>query len=483
MLHGHAKIELTNIKTGETQVVEHDNMLTTWIKDFFTPDNFQAVNPLRCYYNESQQSGNWSKANLFGGLLMFESALSNDPADHIIPKNNKMIAHGTNETYSGTDTTMGSFNSGLSSITEHEMVSVWDFTPEQGNGTIASLGLCNTALGKTGCGQSNPDINTHYLGRHIHELDYGANGGANAWDAYRGLWVSYTDSIFYVVVSMASGVLTIRRYYFPWSKYDSILQTLYGGSTEFNAKAKNDTFTIDISAYISGNTIPMFTAENGVFYFIEASNWANNASKTVVMYDLATGTITTKSLTNRTGETIVCNGSRHGVCAVYDGILYAITSSSHVAFINLADDTDYGLVSDRSNNTLALYNGNTSSRFGVAAGRLYIAPKQYGFNISNGTNGGGLYILYTKGKADPTAFHGLGRYGTTNEGEVYGIVPGDSKKNFSYIYDNYSGQRLWINAFSYTSLTTKQNLETAVTKTADMSMRVTYTITDQVIEE
>ena len=28
MLHGHAKIELTNVKTGEKKIIEHDNMLT-----------------------------------------------------------------------------------------------------------------------------------------------------------------------------------------------------------------------------------------------------------------------------------------------------------------------------------------------------------------------------------------------------------------------------------------------------------------------
>ena len=34
-LHGHAKIELTNVKTGEVQTIEHDNMFTNALNDMF----------------------------------------------------------------------------------------------------------------------------------------------------------------------------------------------------------------------------------------------------------------------------------------------------------------------------------------------------------------------------------------------------------------------------------------------------------------
>ena len=42
MLKGKAKIELTNVKTGEKEIHESENMITNFFNDLFTPDPYAS---------------------------------------------------------------------------------------------------------------------------------------------------------------------------------------------------------------------------------------------------------------------------------------------------------------------------------------------------------------------------------------------------------------------------------------------------------
>lgn len=475
MLHGHAKIELTNVKTGEKKVVEHDNMLTGWIRDMFTPHGVEGHNmaAAQLNYNNSYTQQTFSKENLFRGVILFEDELTNNAEDYCFPSGNKMAAHGDDSAYSGSDPTRGSFNAELSSVSDTEMVSVWDWTQERGNGTISALGLCNRWAGGIGSGQTTPDENTYYFPLFNIAMASGNNSGTNELKIQNAIWMSYSDSILYVLRSMSAGVLTIAKKFIPVSSYDAIMQKINPGARNnaYYDVSKEIEITIDISAYISGNALPAFTAKDGVIYMLPTGNWSGG-SKTLVKYEIASGTITTQTLTNNTGKTLYVNNTP-GSWGVFGTELYFQTTDSLFAYINMQDNTDCGIVKDMAGNNVA-YNGSGG------AARFFSAFENFFFSYSTlqTYTSNPIWTIKSKGRAAKTGAAGFQRplTNSTNVSAVVSLPGNDRKQFFNFAYNDFSGMRWLVESYNWMSLSTKQNLDGAVTKTSDMTMRVTYTI-------
>ena len=476
MLHGHAKLELTNVKTGEKKVVEHDNMLTGWIRDMFTPKGVGARNLTNAHYNYNNvyTPQTFSKTNLFGGVILFEDELSNNADDYSFPPENKMTAHGDDASYSGSDLTKGSFNAELSSESATEKVLVWDWTQERGNGTIAALGLCNKWAGAVGAGQPTPDANVYALNLFNDAVTTGTQSGATELKMTNAVWFSFTDSVLYVLRSMASGVLTIAKIHIPFSKFDAIMQSANpsgnrGGFGYFDV-SKEETFTVDISAYITGNALPAFTAKDGVLYLLTTGNWASG-SRTLVKIDLSTGTVTTQNVTNNTGKTLYVNNTV-GSWGIYRNELYFQTSDSLFAWINLQDNTDCGIVKDSTGTNIAYSGSGGGVRFIPAFGSLHFSYS----TMQTASNT--VWTVSTKGKATKNGCAGMSRAvnQSSNLNTIVGAVPTDFTGISMMVYNDFSGQRHLISMYNWLALSTKQNLDSAVTKTSDMTMRLTYTI-------
>ena len=477
MLHGHAKIELTNVKTGEKKVIEHDNMLTNWIRDMFTPKGLSADSMVYAYMSEELATRSYDKESLFGGIVLFEDELSSDANDYSFPSGNKMIAHGCRSMYSGTDLTFGMFNSEQSSVSDTEMTSVWDFTQERGNGTISSLGLCNYYAGRVGAGQDNPDTNVYLLGRFLKVIHIGNNSGALEWKVAYTPWVSIADSAFYCLRGMASGVLTIAKVCFAVSEYDPIRQKIARQVSSYTIQddmytydvSKEELITVNIASYISGNNIPASYAKDGVIYLTASGTWANGASKTFVKYTIATRQIATQSVTNNTGKTISMN-AYVGSWAIFGDDMYFQTSDHMIVRINMTDNTDSGVMKDRRGTNIVTSGTVGNPMFVVAFGALHFSQ-----TIGLATNCT-LWTVEAKDRAVKRAIGGFGKSTTTNYSATNSVPATDDENYLVCISTNFSGQRVMTRHYNWLALSTKQNLDTPVTKTSDMTMRVTYTI-------
>lgn len=466
MLHGHAKIELTNVKTGEKKVVEHDNMLTNWIADIFTPRGVAARN-----ITSMTGYAALNKTLLFRGLVMFQNILSNDADDYAFPIANRMIAHGYNIAYSGSDTSQGSYNELESSIGTDNATFVWDFNQNQGNGTISSLGLCNQYAGQIGAGQRVADSPTSkpslakYSGKMNRESisTFGAN-------RRRVVYVSYSDNKAYYIKSFSSGVLTIGVMPFGANSIDILVKDVPSNLYDFmNGESE---FTVDISAYISGSTMPMFKCdENGILYAIESGNWSNGASKTIVKIDLATKTVTTQSITNNTGKTILSSGGSGSYCDFFGtGYMLFQTSDKYIVYISLSDNTDCGVVKDADGNDILLT--STGYKFFTLGGKVYF---RHGATYTSETDSSPTMVMVAKDTALQIASRGI--YGdlSSNVRDAW-CARTDNPLLAVFGTDTFSSQYTLQEVYDILCLSTKQNLDTPVTKTADMTMRVTYTI-------
>lgn len=150
-LHGHTKIELTDVVTGEKKVIEHDN-------------NFQAgvlasyMRSLGAFNNNPYDNDTWNSQakwrNLVGGILLFRDAIDDSDGEvEYMPDGNQMTANGAyGVVNSGQPVEMGSWNEVESVVGSDSIVMVYDWDTSHGNGTIGCICLSSETGGYIGYG-------------------------------------------------------------------------------------------------------------------------------------------------------------------------------------------------------------------------------------------------------------------------------------------------------------------------------------------
>ena len=476
MIHGHSKIELTNIKTGEVQVVEHDNYMTNYLRDILTP---MTVNGYTWPSISNSYESYFTMEKLFGGIILFKEPLDNNPNNYVYPLDNDMVAHGGAQSYSGTDLTRGSFNSGVSSVETDSATFVWDFNENQGNGTISSLGLTTQIGGAAGSG--NPLKTDTTAANNVNVLNTSSTKSVLGNIPSNGIVPYFDDEneVFYIV-TWSSPTLTIKKYSFPFYKTVNpfLMKSNYNryiaGGTEIDSILPRTTTTV--TTQLSNYNMQGACDNNGKYYLMVPNNWSNGDSRTIEEIDLATGTINHLTITNRTGATLAYSTGL--VCNDYlinNGYMYIRTNTDYKwAYINISDDTDCGLIKTEDENDFVSNNGMICNYFG----RIYFGGAAW----SSSSGQTQVPFLYTKNTvrfldAYMRYYSGSSpNYRQTNSNTNKLSTP----KFYGYIGEVYNSNAPMVNLnYNPLCLQTKNNLATPITKTSDMTMRVTYTLTKE----
>lgn len=459
MLHGHTKIELHNVKTGEKKVVEHDNYMTNWLRDVLTPDiygkNILATN---IFTNRPD----FSKAMLFGGVVLFEDELSaGDADDYLFPLNNKMIAHGCNEAYAGSDLTMGSFNSGLSVISDDEATFIWDFTQERGNGTISALGLTNIYGGKAGSGHGKNAADVNVSLAMFRAQIWEQNGG----NIYKYLFFDDDNNkAYFIKPALSSGYIDYREESYNLSEYNPITDKVSWDRIGIYGNGEDK--RINVSSYFS--SFPAVTVYNGKLYMCSSDDWTGGI-RTFVVYDFATETITTLSITNATGKTLRTilgfatgqYGTEHGF-EIWNNRLYFTSTDSRRVYIDMTDNTDCGIIKNQDNEEI-----ESNGEFCKLWDELIFADTG---SVTNEKNQ--LWVMTNKDHASRRNISGL-PVAADGSRPCFG---GNKAKAYYMTWYGYNSSSTPTAIYNFMTLQTKNNLSAPVTKTSDMTMRVTYTI-------
>ncbi len=154
MLKGKAKIELTNVKTGEKETYESENMITNFFNDILQCDSigasFSWYLSNKIGSNDSQSTFTCFK-KLTQGIVLWDDTLEEDASKYHSYDNNALaIGVANHYTYSGDVVSRGSFNEKESSLvvsspymkSGEQIKYVWDFNTSQAVGTIKSISLC-----------------------------------------------------------------------------------------------------------------------------------------------------------------------------------------------------------------------------------------------------------------------------------------------------------------------------------------------------
>lgn len=135
MLEGITRLELA--KNGKVvEQIEKHNTITPYMNDLLTKGNWNwkvdsnKVAPLRQFFQ--------------GCYLTSEE---NDPSISMLAYNSDIVAQASNNAYSGVNTKRGSYNANESGPVANGYKFVWDWNTAQGNGDIKSVCLTRAALG------------------------------------------------------------------------------------------------------------------------------------------------------------------------------------------------------------------------------------------------------------------------------------------------------------------------------------------------
>lgn len=152
MLKGHATIELTDVNTGEKQIIEEDNIVTNGLNKLMTSISGKtplgAQKLLRSYPISSSSLTAYPNfpfksyptnvyKHFYGGLALFDGNIEENVNNVYAPSDVNVIGTAINTSYSGENNAFGSYNEAESGAIDGGYKHVWDFNTAQANGEIA----------------------------------------------------------------------------------------------------------------------------------------------------------------------------------------------------------------------------------------------------------------------------------------------------------------------------------------------------------
>lgn len=423
-IKGHAKIELTDVHNGGKEVIESDNIVTNAIQDMLK--TYGVYSPAIL---ESYPCSNFNVATCYGGLITWDGMIEENKENYgFKPYGVNAGAHAAyNVVNSGTDELLGSYNRVESKITDTSAKFVYDFTTNQGNGVISCITLVSQNNGYCGFNgikdTSSPSVASPSVADKFNNMiPFQTENKLISVDKLVG--VTYTPSI------------TI-------AEYDALLSNTFSlFKTTTPTKVQEITLgSVDLCDYNSAKL-----AEGGYLPIYYASD---TKTISVVLYDgtsavsevtIATINLLTREVAKR--KVSIPSYEYSSIVAVHykNYLIYGVNEDS----MSIMDLT----TGEVNANTISMANSN-------ATYRKQIHPlNEYEFLFWHDYYYIGAYPRWLINLKDGTVKElGNGKYAYPSA-------------KFSFL----PGNPLYFGTIN--------NLETPVTKTADKTMKITYTLTE-----
>lgn len=432
MLKGHTKIELTNVHTGEKEVVEKHNLITSHLSIFanlyrrFTGDYTMRtkIGPL---YD-----------NAMGGIILLSEPVEENISNYALNISSMDILTGyaSNDANASSDKKRGSKNLTESKLLDNGYQYVWDFGTSQGNGSISAVCLTDAETCKNGYTiLANPEsIGSVYLDERYSELETN--------------FVHYDFN-----KNIATCITQVDETTIKVKKFTIAINTLYLTSGIRTKVTKITEQNVECSGFKNGGTWTY--GHDGYYYYFcaESQNkqYLARMNKDTLRVDESFGI-----------KEINANYdvSRLDVFCVTDGYLYIMTDNGKAkAFskINISDPSD---IIQYDESFTAYYGAYANKNQVFSDGNVFLKDNTvFHYNYSGENYCRGFYNkVYYEEKYIPTYI--------ADDNELIRIDTGDSKTalNFGYFRNN---------------VCTINNLGNTLVKTADKTMKITYTITEE----
>lgn len=437
MVKGHTKIVLTDVRTGEEKVIEHDNT--------FQSDVIAAqLRSMGAYANSPWNNETWRGRrlwrNLCGGILLFRDTIDVSGGDvPYMPAGNKMIANGAyGVSNNGNPTELGSYNMVESSTGGNvSLTFVYDWGTAQGNGTINCVCLTSEVGGYIGYGNDS--------GSSVGKKSLIEN--QNAVSDTNG--IPYGNAIYSFSRDANAKTITVTK------RKKAITQ-----ASLFDTQG-TETVTLSYASTLIGDKIDAFYDSNGKFVLLPWTyqSWNDTVSVSgsfkYLIYDATSDTLTEKTITNSTSNTLRVGNFSSSACAVACGkVIIPKNVSTTSSGLPLA-------LFDIATGNVDLVSSGVNVDSWVCAA---IAPNLIGF-----TDNDGWLKIYDTNTKTLRITNGAGL--TTGNGGQR--IHNDNLNAFFTGVHN--GFAVYKNPLY---LATVNNLSSAVVKTNTQTMKVIYTLTE-----
>lgn len=476
-IKGKTTFELTDVNTGEVEIIEDNNMVTNALQEFMLP--YGMFNK-GIFTNDNITNALY--LNLLGGLFLFDTALDEDVDNTFMPAGVKMVGNGSIDvSNNGEVTELGSYNKTESGIQSDGSIKfVYDYATNQANGTIACACLTSKMGGYMGMGNSEKRYaSDNYISAH-------QPNNASLYLALPGVGNYYCNILYPVYNENAiyctnpyNIVYTSTESPQHWSvtKKIEVLRvragfTSVGIKDTCNLKNVIDSFEVDIPQdildYMGTSTatiIPVGDSfkRNIFLIFNKSTNTIANGSYCWIMKIDKDRNVTAHKFTNNVNESLTLRTlttSRSSYTINGDYLFVTGYSSDKLYGIKYSDSTqiiDIGKYENSGTPHICSIAENLVGIGGLARGGDYPFPAYSIYDVVNRT------YRYVNGCEDSNNY-------------IY-IPFADKKGVYLRVYTNtpYCEMKV-IKDVRY--LATINNLSEPVVKTSSKTMKVTYTITE-----
>ena len=461
---GEVVLELEDKATGSKESVMKTNMVTNLVNDLL------GMNPMGLFYKSSEEYDEmfrWNDEmlpicpNMVGGILLFPRSLDEDAENIYPPSDNLPVAYASNNVNSTSNLQRGSMNLTESKVLPNGFKFVWEFTPSQGNGTIAAIGL-TSKQGGTNLYGSDVAVNTTLLRLRKNTL----NPDDKLLRAmFRAVDVDQEKGLMYSI-NYGSPNVTVSRYRMP------IFDVGLNEKLDDTSIVLEDNTTLECGTFkFLGDYKPYGIFLDGFDgYWYGFSNEGNSSGSATMLWikikksDLSF-TEGEWTLSNAKLKAVGCNwgdtssSSSERNAVVRNGYLYVLADDDKGIYkINVANPTDvtlipFGFASD----------GRPMTSGGSCDAKLLIVGDIiYGYD----------YIIDATDTVTKTSG------GTRVENLA---TPLFRYKEFVFGWGGSYSNCYRYNYLLTPYLATICNLGSVVVKNADKTMKVTYTLTEEVV--
>ena len=470
MLKGKSTIELTDVHTGKKEIHKDENLVTEAVADILNT-NIQGAMFNNPYFNNSGGEA-WLLPiykNLTGGVLLYQNELEEAPSNIYAPLDNPLIGYASDDANDTTDTLRGSRNLTESKAVDGGFKYVWDFATSQGNGTISAICLTNVLAGR-GVKTDNDyfvRIKSDTVKSSIPDEDadknsYQDNQRPYISDGYRLECIAIYNSTSVTLRKVPEDYIHAR-----------LMQRTYG---LLATEAKEETI-VELNHYPYWNHFiggskdntnePMYNSSDVFCYLFHAAdgNWYGLSRKETQTYSYTSGST---DYYNHTSYEWFMDRISGNTCTSQKIVMPTETSSIY----NIGMSGKWLMFAIGT----ALYRLDTTSvaNLEVITNITYNNSYQYTFSIDDDVVINGWYFL----NGEPKLYVG---YQAEEYRNRWGKKHMSRYKTFAYqeYYQYYNYYYFSKDLYLFTPyLATINNLSTPVIKTADKTMKITYTLTE-----
>lgn len=461
MIHGKTKIELYNPNTKIKNIIKSENTFqSNVLADYFRHFGEEDANPF--------SAGNYDATSLWknalGGLFLLKNPET--IGNKFMSLGNVMIGNGAyGVSNSGSPNELGSYNSQESSESGTEISMVYDFATNQANGNIACVCLTSRVGGYIGYGNRDGQ---YHASRSYGFSSLQSTRGAinfNTQSAY-GNWVLEVSGDF------SEGTIKIvktRRSLITGSVFNGFSKTV-----EFDLSEVGDGYGISGRSESFG-CYKLFDIGNGIYRFIPTYSGgktvAPNGTVYYYEYDAENDTLTQKSFINSSSNTLLVtdNVTETTLVWFYENYAFCLIDRPTQAAGYIAHIFDIN-----TSEHLETLNARTiSGENGSAFRRQWTLLLDRGWVAFCVKSNGIIYMFDTvNGTVYPTNSNAPGFTGMIKNPSLGAGILGRSDSQ-----PTESRTRGFYHNPLY--LATINNLDSYVTKTANQTMKVTYTLTEE----